>query len=69
MINWFLNLFRKNKVYTFKPHHDSSGPHVALREFMGYKNDFERMSKRKIRLVKAYNVFGFERIDYVVEEE
>lgn len=69
MINWFLNFFRKNKIYTFKPYDWASGPHPALAEFMCYKRDYEEASGKKIRLVKAYSVLGIQRIDFIEEQK
>lgn len=68
MINWFLNLFRKNKIHTYKPYVWCSGPHSALVEFIRYKEDYEKASGKKVRLVKAYSVLGVQRIVFIAEE-
>lgn len=70
MIEFILNVFRKNKICTYIPGADCSGTGVAVVEFLRFKEGFERASERKVRLVKTYtNFFGCERIKYVIEVE
>lgn len=69
MINWFLNLFRKNKVCTFHPRACCSGSGAAIQEFLDYKESIEKATERKVRMLTEHNFFGFERIKYVIEEK
>lgn len=68
MIDFILNIFRKNKICTFYPDHSCSGSGVAIEEFFRHKEVLEGSSERKVRMVRTYSIFGFERIKYVIEE-
>ena len=68
-MNWFLNLFRKNKRFIFYPDHASTGTGPAVCEFVRYKEELEKATEAKIVMVKSYESWGFERIIYEIREK
>lgn len=67
-MNWFLNLFRKQKRFIFYPNYACSGTGPAVTEFVRYKEELEKATEAKILMVKTYSAFGFERIVYEIKE-